>query len=238
MTEDAHTIDETEDSIADPYVYDHTCGASTSLLIVGACWRSNQDASLWTVTYDGDAMTFEVQAGANNGQSAWWYLLAPNTGSALQVSLNHDGTVTWFTTVAISLIGSKTTVSPIGDTATSTDDDPDYDIVTTADGSWSFDLIGARGNNVTLSHGSESGRLDYSPTAYKIEYVGNEGASGGTKYEDITSASTTVTYTWTTTNEAIGQVGSCAIEVLAAPVGALIVPPLLHSFARNRAASY
>lgn len=188
-------------AVGDPIAFNVTVAAGATVFLVLIGVRGNAANAVNEMRWGGSTGTLftfirrDLESSLAS-QTEAWYLLAPSTGTQeLWIDL-LGGPATWSVN-AIVLSGTDTTAAAIaGNNGTNNTASPISVNVTSATaGSWFFDVIAERGNGVTITQGSESGRTDWSPD-WEYEPGGNEAAIGGTKYENTSG---TKTFSWTYT---------------------------------------
>lgn len=125
MTHSLDTFQVDNGLVGQPSTFTYTCGAGTSVLVLGLVINANNARSGGAPTYNGVAMTqasTTQQSGQESGVEVW-YLLAPPTGSAHTVSIpNTVGprTINAVTSSWISATGTSALDVAAGAFATST----------------------------------------------------------------------------------------------------------------------
>lgn len=212
-------------SPSDPYTFNVTVAAGATLFLVMVGLRGGSGSSVLDMKWDGSTGTSFTHIRTDietslASQSAIWYLLAPTPGT-LQLWIDWaTGAPATVSINAIVLSGTDTTAAAIaGNNGTTNTASPiSVDVTSATAGSWFFDVMAERGNGVTITQGSESGRTDWSPD-WEYEPGGNEAAIGGTKYENTSG---TKTFSWTYS----GATGALTAVAIKPPsVAGLAKPP-------------
>lgn len=199
---------------ASPYTFSHTVGTGATILLVLIGNRTSI-AAITGVTYAGNALTSVRRDGPTNAAiSEIWYQVNPATGSNT-VSIAQSAALTTISVLAVSLFGTDTSNPIDAHNGTTGTGNPSVDVTSTTDNCWMMDVCFSRGNPTTITQGTESGRTDWSPD-WEYEPGGNEGAGGGTKYENVTSAGAK-TFSWTHTGTGASLSG-VAIKVASTPL--------------------
>jgi hypothetical protein len=155
----AHTFD-TKAQISgatNPVTGNYTCGVGTTLLVLGIVAGGGTARAGGTPTYNGVAMT-EVYSGIKAVSSPetvvdMYYMLAPPTGSSLQISIPNTGTLSlWCCASSYKAQTGYTSAYDTKHSATGTSTNPTDDVTTTVAGDAIVQVLGDGRNAVPTAN--------------------------------------------------------------------------------------
>lgn len=147
-----------------------TCTGSNRLLVVGVSWGTGNAYQITAITYHGVAMTQfgSTMNNAGNTYTAFYYLVAPDTGGSYNVSVTWEGSCRVVNVGAVSFTGVDQTRPFLTTTTSDTENSVDItdSIVTISDSSWVVDVLGD-----SWSSSTNKGLQTHTPGADQTERV-------------------------------------------------------------------
>lgn len=170
----------------------HTCGAGTTILIVAIAFNDGGQNGHQTtsVDYNGTSLTQLGKADSLlDTRAEFWYLLAPTTGSSLNVNIKYDF-INYVGAGVMSFTGTKTTAPTIFSTLIGTASSVSHAITTVDDNSWILDVLSCETSPTISNTGSPTQTAVWNNTNQSFQW-----GQGSSKGPVTPAASTTLGWT-------------------------------------------
>lgn len=176
----AHTLDTSQRfaaSTATTVVNNYTCGAGTTVLVIGLSIRQNT-ARTGTPTYNGVNMTQgdQTRLGASEVSCEIWYLINPPTGVSYQISVpNGTGVQIAVTAVSFKAATGFGTQYDVGNGNATSTASPSQAVTTTVNGAAVFQIAchssNTLGSPLSFSHTAIGTATDHGQYVDAAQYA-------------------------------------------------------------------